>query len=107
VTNRLAKADQAQHIFSHLLFISSTMYLSVDATRKHLLMLLNIKNAEHFSMKRADAEVKAHFGSYPLEMAEIWYDLCHFDQLPTVLRFKKREKSMKGFKQEVPAFLLT
>jgi hypothetical protein len=75
------------------------MYLSVDATRKHLLMLLNIKNAERFSMERADSEVKAHYGSYPLEMAEIWYDLCHFDQLSAALRFKKREKTMKGFKQ--------
>jgi hypothetical protein len=91
----------AEHSTSFLTFsfVSSTMYLSVDATRKLLLKLLSIKNAERFSTKRADAEVKAHYGSYPLEIAEIWYALCHFNQLPAALRFKKCKKSLKGFKQ--------
>jgi hypothetical protein len=81
VTTRHANVGRAQHLFSYLL------------------KLLNIKNAERFSTNHADAEVKAHYRSYPLEMAEIWYDLCHFDQLPAALRFKRRLKSMKGFIQ--------
>jgi hypothetical protein len=77
------------------------MYLSVRNARRHLISLAGIPNSHRFTTERANEEVKAHYGSYPLDLAEIWFDLCHVgdDILPVELKLTKKEKSMRGFKQ--------
>ena len=41
-------------------------------------------------------EFHKHFGSGPLDISEMWYDLMHTD-IPNA-RVEEKEKNMKGFK---------
>lgn len=45
--------------------------------------------------ERMNIEFHKHFGSSPLDIAEIWYDLCNHDEN----LLSKKEKSNKGFKR--------
>ena len=56
------------------------MLLSVKAVRKQLLTYVGL-GAKDFTKERAEEEVRAHYGSPSLDLAEIWFDLCHFDRL--------------------------
>ena len=49
------------------------------------------------STKQAHAEFKAHFGSSPLVVATVWYDLCH----TTIeeAKLSPKERSPSGFKR--------
>lgn len=63
------------------------------------LAYVGVGKDEHNKMSAQDKidEFKAHFGSHPLVIANIWYDLCHTSIEEA--RLTKTEKSERGFKR--------
>jgi hypothetical protein len=45
------------------------------------------------SLENTNKQVKKHLGSFDLDLAEIWYDICHSKDQP----IPNKEKTMKVF----------
>jgi len=71
---------------------------STSETRKLLLLFAGI-SYERYPPKRREGEVRKHYGTSSLNIAEIFFDLQHADNLPVVLELSESEKGMKGLKQ--------
>jgi hypothetical protein len=73
------------------------MLLSPNEVLTLGLQLLEAKSAR-WSNASKDLEFQRHYGSAPLVLADIWYDLTVGDYVPEDLRLGKKENSEKGFK---------
>ena len=80
--------------------IRLAMFLSPQEV---LTFALDYSNAKHgrWSEKTKILEFHRHYGSSPLDSADIWYDLVHDGgtYLPNELQLKAKEKNEKGFRQ--------
>lgn len=52
-----------------------------------------------WSAKTRALEFHRHYGSSPLDIADIWYDLVQGDYLPDELKLASNEKNKRGFKK--------
>lgn len=53
------------------------------------------RNFRHVSHKQTYAKFRSHFGSSPLDLASMWYDMCN---LPDIVSLPPKQKSRKGAK---------
>ena len=74
------------------------MLLSPNDVRERGLEIMSVR-CQRKDEKRLQLEFHKHFGSSPLDIADMWHDLCCYDE--NVL--SKKEKSEKGFKQFLAA----
>ena len=56
------------------------MYLEVESVRTIGLDFVGVVR-DRLSLDAADEKCKHHYGSYPINLAEIWYDLCKWMKL--------------------------
>jgi hypothetical protein len=75
------------------------MYLTVEDVRRISLGYFGISR-ERLSLENADKQVKKHLGSFALDLAEIWHDICHSEEDHPI---PSKEKTMKGFKRFIMA----
>jgi hypothetical protein len=66
------------------------MYLTVEDVRCISLGYFGISR-RRLSLEMANEQVKKHLGSFPIDLAEMWHDLC--TEIPI------KERKMRGFKQ--------
>jgi hypothetical protein len=82
--------------------IALMMFLSPQQV---LTFALDCANAKHgrWSEKTKILEFQRHYGSSPIDIADIWYDLVHDGgkYLPNELQLKAKEKDEKGFRQYI------
>ena len=73
---------------------------SCCCTRKDVLKrglkYVGVKTRKHFSRAALVALFRKHYGSLPMDLAEMWYDLCSTD-IPAA-RLNGNEKLERGFK---------
>ncbi len=74
------------------------MLLTPNDVQAFGLNIMNVRLSRK-NEKRLRTEFHKHYGSSPLDLADMWYDLCNFD--PTALTLK--EKTEKGFKHFLAA----
>jgi hypothetical protein len=74
------------------------MLLAPSEVRDFGLKIMNVRNGRK-GEKRLELEFHKHFGVSSLDAADIWYDLCYYDQS----LLKKKEKTEKGFKRTLAA----
>jgi hypothetical protein len=77
-----------------------TMFLSPQQVLTFALDYANTKH-DRWSETTKILEFHRHYGSSPLDIADIWYDLVHDGgrYLPDELQLKVKEKNEKGFRQ--------
>ena len=105
----LTKYEKAHAMLSQLntflhFIISETMLVVLapsDVLRLGL-MLLGFE-LERMSEESGTLQFHMHYGSSPLDLADMWYDLTVGDHIPAELQLSIKEKSEKGFKR----FLMT
>ncbi len=74
------------------------MLLSPSDVQEIGLKIMGVRNGRK-NVKTLLRSFHMHFGSSPLDIADMWYDLCYWDE--TVL--SENEKSEKGFKRLLSA----
>jgi hypothetical protein len=75
------------------------MLLSPNDVQEIGLDIMKVHHSKRKSHERMLLEFHKHFGSSLLDIAEMWYDLCYYDEslLP------EKEKTEKGFKHFLAA----
>ena len=82
---------QETALLSLLLLRQGVMYLEVESVRTIGLDFVGVVR-DRLSLDAADEKCKHHYGSYPIDLAEIWYDLCQMDEI------RHGDKRMRSFK---------